>query len=568
MSFANLSAGWVLAGIAVLAGVLFALQRLRVRHREVTVVTTLFWQEAVQEARARVLVDRFRHPLAYLLVLLLAALVWIAAAEPRLDHGDDRDHVLLLDASAGMARDAWFETAKELLLADVEWAPRARTTVVLCGATPRTVLLPGENPLLLEQRLEDASPEACPETVTRTIRELVHASDDVTSLSVVVYGDGFFTAYRLTAQPAGLGLRCVPPTTRSGENHGITGLGVTDAASGAWGVVDVLVEATSYPGGVVPQPTATVDGTAVEAERSWAYRRTESERGARFVYRDVPANGGTFTVALPGGDALASDDSASRILPARSAIAVSATDDVPPALLAALRTDPAVRLVAPDAPADVVVTRDGRSDVPALVLVRESEQDDAIVVVSAASGDPSARLSAAYDDLALDQVDAPSLATTAGRPVRLGAMTGPAAQVRVWESLLTDRYDLIGQRAFPVFVARAVRRVAGIGDVPPVIAAGTSLPAELAPLREPSGARLDPADGALTPFVAGAHTTRTDAPLEVALLDARATAPHDAEQREETTARAAPPDLTAWTALAALALLCAEWVLFRRGRIP
>ncbi len=46
MSFGNLGAPLVIAGLLGLAGVLYLLQRLRVRHRELTVVTTLFWLES------------------------------------------------------------------------------------------------------------------------------------------------------------------------------------------------------------------------------------------------------------------------------------------------------------------------------------------------------------------------------------------------------------------------------------------------------------------------------------------------------------------------------------------
>ena len=58
MSFANLSGLGVVLGVAGLAGALFLLQRLRVRYQPKRVVTTLFWKEALEEARARVLVRR------------------------------------------------------------------------------------------------------------------------------------------------------------------------------------------------------------------------------------------------------------------------------------------------------------------------------------------------------------------------------------------------------------------------------------------------------------------------------------------------------------------------------
>jgi len=80
MSFTTLSPLSIALGLVGLAGVLYLLQRLRVRHREIDVVTTLFWREALQETRARVLVRRFRHPLAYAFVLAIAALLWLAFA--------------------------------------------------------------------------------------------------------------------------------------------------------------------------------------------------------------------------------------------------------------------------------------------------------------------------------------------------------------------------------------------------------------------------------------------------------------------------------------------------------
>ena len=52
MSFTFLSTAAVLGGIGVLAVLLGILHRLRVQHREVEVVRTLFWQAAVEETRA------------------------------------------------------------------------------------------------------------------------------------------------------------------------------------------------------------------------------------------------------------------------------------------------------------------------------------------------------------------------------------------------------------------------------------------------------------------------------------------------------------------------------------
>ena len=97
---AGLAAGTILAGLAAIAGVLFLLQRLRVRHRPVLVISTLFWRAAVEEARARVLVERFRHPLVYLFLLAICAFLWLAAAGLDGEDRDGRRHLVLVEGSA------------------------------------------------------------------------------------------------------------------------------------------------------------------------------------------------------------------------------------------------------------------------------------------------------------------------------------------------------------------------------------------------------------------------------------------------------------------------------------
>ena len=82
MNLTQISGWGFAAGLIGLALLLFGLQWLRVRHRRVEVVTTLFWREAIEETRACVLWQRFRHPWAYLLSLLIVGLLWLAWAGP------------------------------------------------------------------------------------------------------------------------------------------------------------------------------------------------------------------------------------------------------------------------------------------------------------------------------------------------------------------------------------------------------------------------------------------------------------------------------------------------------
>ncbi|MGC6487195.1 MAG: BatA domain-containing protein, partial [Planctomycetota bacterium] len=88
MSFGFVPALLGVLGLGAIAGLLYALQRLRVRHQEVEVETTMFWRQAIEESRARVLTQRFRHPWTYALLLSICSLLWLAFAGLRSDASD------------------------------------------------------------------------------------------------------------------------------------------------------------------------------------------------------------------------------------------------------------------------------------------------------------------------------------------------------------------------------------------------------------------------------------------------------------------------------------------------
>ena len=243
MNFAHLSPLAVVGGIAVLAGILYALQRLRIRFQEREVSTLLFWKEALSEAPVRTLRQRFRHLWAYLLIVTICSLVWLAIAEPQWrDDGGGDFYVLLLDGSAGMARQGRYQQAVASLERDVAALPAGRRQVIWCGATIETLLNPSEHPLLLSKRLENKAPQAAPASVERQLAQLATLQRRTTGTQVRVYGDAPVSKTTLAQLPVGvevvLGSDPVEPVA---GNTGITALGVAEAASGEWGKVDVLL---------------------------------------------------------------------------------------------------------------------------------------------------------------------------------------------------------------------------------------------------------------------------------------------------------------------------------------
>jgi len=455
VSFASLPFVAVLGGLAALAGGLYLLQRLRVRHREVVVPTTLFWKAAVQETRARVLVARFRHPLAYALVLLIASLIWLAFAGPVVRPARDAmATVFLLDGSAGMAWGDRFARARETLLEQVGRLPDGEAQVIFCGGWPRTLLRRGEHPILLERRSADLSPEACPASLERA------------SADALPQGWKLLRPGRDSERPA---------------NGGVLALGISEARSGAWDRVDVHVDAP--------------DGYSINLE----------------TLRDVPARGQEIVVRLPGGDAIAADDEARLVLPSRTLLRVKRV----PELADVLRLDSGVELG--DDGVEIELT------------------DGATIVIEG----PADALATAPGAL-LEFVDA----ERGEESPRVERRVAAKRRVLLGRELLGEHFNFTRTRAFPLFVAGAVRWLANSAEFAPFVAAGERIPGS-----------------EFVPPTAGSYDGQI-----ASLLDPLERT--DAARDEGLRGSGGGGDAATWLGMLAFALLLAEWFFHRTGRMP
>lgn len=515
----SLSGLWIVAGLGGIAGALYLLQRLRVRHREVPVVTTMFWKQAVEETRARVLVQRFRHLPAYLFLLAIGALLWLGFANPRSDGSEGAPTVLLLDASAGMAEGERFADAKASLLDEARGIAADRRQVLYCGGRVRTLLAPGENVLLLEQRLAALEPEEAPSSLARVARALKREHADV--------------VIRVHGEPAAV------PTPDA--------FGIAPAASGAWDKVDLLVQPA-------PRATGGSDGWA-SLEGARLLGETNSFDGGSErtgLWPDVPADGGMVRVTYGGREYRMR-------VPTREPIRVHVAASLRPLLAPLLAADSGVAL-AEEKDADVHVVDEVREGFnrtsPTLAFVAEPQ---ATFRISMRDASDQARLRVLVDELGLAEIDGVSLAESLGRVVRVEAAPAHWADfapgIQVDAALLHGDVGFTKSRAFPLFVAGALRRLAGAPSVPPYVAAG-----------EPVDGMPETLGVPFTPPVAGAYNVggRT---IEASLqFDPSAQAFRgDAASAVE---RSGAWPLARWLGLLALALLAVEWWLFRKGRIP
>lgn len=556
MSFLNLSPAIFWLGLAGLAAGLYALQRLRVRHREVSVPTLLFWREAIEEAPARVLVERFRHLPAYLLVLAIAGALWLAMAGPRSDAAPTGErYLLLVDGSAIMADGERLQAAIEAAAELAAELPADRRTIMWCGAEPRTVLLPGEPARLVRERLAEAQAEPAPASLERAIRGW---SQQAGERSVIVLGDsdwqgGFLDSVGLDV------LRWPLDTDERTSNNGVRILGISSARSGDPLAVDALV--------VTRDASASVQVSLNDTPRTPTSEMTLAG-GLVLHFRDLPADGGHLQVRLAGSDGVALDDQASRVLPVRRALRVALDPSLPQVFTAAIAADRGLQLAADPAAADVVVRANASfgAGLPALEWNSRDAQQEPLLITHDAGADSTEALSQLVPKLGLDRIDAQALATATGAPFAVGARPGAMRSIGLWNELLdADGADMASSRAFPVLVSRGLRWLGGSTEFPAEISAGRPLSSTLQ-LLDREGATLQAFGAASVPPYAGEWAAADGSQQAVALLSDLTPAGAGAEALPDL--ESSGPSAITLLILAAMGLLALEWFLVRTGRMP
>ncbi len=581
MGFANLTPLAVAGGIAALAATLYALQILRIRFRQQEVPTLLFWKEAVSDAPVRTFRQRFRHPWAYLLILTICSLLWLALAEPRWQDDEGAAfYVLVLDGSAAMARPGRFEQALADLEDDLQQLPADQRQVIWAGAAAETLLNPGEHPLLLPARLAQKTPEAVPASVERSLLQLASVRRDAATTQVRVYGGAPVSAAVIDRLPAGVSVRRgssdVEPDT---GNAGITALGVGQAASGNWTAVDLLVRVEGDAASALP--TAGQIQVRVDDRILPANRLATDVDGATYRVPNLPADGGLVSVTLPGDDALPLDDRAQLRLPTQQPIRVQLSQTLPPVLAAALNADSAIELV--NTAPDVVIRLRGESSdagVPALEFVDADLQAEAFLLgypETDGSPDAAALLNTAVQRIGLANIDASGLAEATERAIEVAMQPDSEWRFSVWQELLSEDYNFVQSRSFPLFVAQSVRWLAGVEKWYPYLAAGQPLPVSpvgSAPaFVDADGQSIDTLGVDFVPNRVGSlHRASRAEPLQVALLDRDVTTGLAESALQymglDVLDAALLRNVPVWLLLIALGGLLAEWWLYQRGRMP
>ena len=580
MSFAMLSTLFVGLGLAGLAGLLYALQRLRVQSNELVVATTMFWRAAVREAPVRVFTRRFRHFLAYLLTLLIAGLLWLAFAGPQAGEQASEDYyILFLDGSAETGSSADFDRAVGALRRDLSQLRSDTREVIWGGGHAFKLLDAGEDSLLFDRRLGALAPEAAVSSLDETLRLMAQNQSLPENINFIVYGRSSVSQSVLDALSDGVRVRAGVSYGDPAGNRAITALGMAEASSGRWDGVDVLVRVSSDdPSETVGLDTLnfSLDGDVISSER------IEAVGVGAFVVRDIDTTGGVFEVSLSEDDAVTLDNVARLVLPKRAVIDVRASSSVPPRILDVIEADRGLRLVTDEESGDIAVRledEDFAPGLPALQLSGRESQESAFEIGYVADLDPQTVLERSLASLGLDQIDATALASVMDEPI--GASVYPAEQrsVNVWAELLDPQYNFTQSRAFPLFVAKSLRWLGQDEPAFAYLAAGRALEdrsavSSLAPANEEA---FNVLGAEFTPVRAGqVRSDDGERVYEVSLLGVDAMPDGNGAGRVELeqsgslllSGVSGAQNLFVWLVLAALVLLGAEWVFYQRGRMP
>jgi len=559
----NLPLWGIGAGLIALAAGLFVLQMLRVRHRQLEVPTTMFWREAVEESRARVLRHRFRHPWAYVLLLSIASLLWLAIAGLTSDSDDDRDYLLILDGSVGMTHPGAFDQAVGNLISDAEGLPANSREVWWSGAQTQLLLARGEHVLLLAERLIGKTPDRTSSALTGRVMNLAEF-DSGRPLQVRVYGDAPLPIPALELLPESIEVvRCSPLAEARPGNAGFVAGGVAAAASGNWDRIDLFLDIV----GTTAAPVLSTDGASLELVGI----PTPTASGTTWRFLDVPARGQLIDVSIASDDGYPADDNLILALPQRRPLQVLISPSLVAMFEPLVNADTAF-IVAGDSP-DLVIRNQGENlgiGLPALEMASSPASGNAFEVIAAEGEDADQLLREVHEELGLAEIDALSLAQQLQQPISLGVAFDTQRSVQMWDRLLNPEGGFITSRSFPLFMGRSLRWLANAPRVPAFVPTLEPLAGTSGEWRTPAGTSAVTASLPLRASEAGLFTNSGGRILAANAFDANASSALAAAADAPAGTPLSSPSLPLWSwlVLLVIVLLGAEWLLFQNGRIP
>ncbi|MCX6877732.1 MAG: hypothetical protein NTW21_28565 [Verrucomicrobia bacterium] len=452
---------WLFTGLAALtAGVLVALQYLRIRPRQVRVVTTLFWQQAADQARARTLFERFRHPRTYLLLLAASLLVLLALAQPVFNAAHQIHRVVVLEAGLDMTTpDQRFDKALELVRAEAAALGDDHVAVLVADPRPRLLKHFDESLATLKSRL--AGVQAADRPVIR--EDLLRAA------KLLLVGRENGEVVMVAAQPVTSSdpkVRVLAAGEAMDNAFILSAVFVPDSADLTRGAFHCRV-------GYTGKQTGKVAVKVTRAEQALLEQAAEFKPGEvrEFAVPRIAADGKVLSALVTGDDAVAGDSRVDFQLPDRRRILVAPVNgfELPSVLVTVLDSLPEVTAATGDG-AKLPVVRVGPVDSDAQILIQPAEAGGELVTVR--PSDHSLLDGLVFED-ALCR--APAMPLNVGKAdlplLRVGGSTvasldAEANRLTIAGSLFDEDASLVRRTGYLVFWSKMLHHLAGWRNEP------------------------------------------------------------------------------------------------------
>lgn len=306
------------AGAATTAA-LVALYLLRPQRRRIDVPYARLWGLVAREARSSAIARKLRRWESLLLQLLIASLLLLALAEPRLGLHEARRQVILVDVSASMQAKEGSQTRLEIARTAVQHlldgiSPDDETSIVVFDTEPRVLCPLTTDDAQLRAAAARIVATDAPDDVVPALRLAADVLRGAAHGRLTLVTDGSLDLSGVEALPD-VELRAVnvavPSVDDHSDNVAITGFSVRRYAANP-SAYELLVEVRSYASAprrvtlTISQEGETVEVTTLDLPARGRVQRRLS---------DLAGEGRRLEASIDGHDALPLDDRAYALLP-------------------------------------------------------------------------------------------------------------------------------------------------------------------------------------------------------------------------------------------------------------
>ncbi|MDC8830225.1 BatA domain-containing protein [Alteromonas gilva] len=333
MSFVNLPWWLVLAGAFSLIALLVALQHLKARPVVMRVASVQLWQEALQQASANTLWQRFRHWLSFLVALLIALLLWLAISGIRFADNSETLHVYYLDTSVAMHAGDNMADAKAQLKANLASVSSLNRELWIGDAVPARILTTDTSSAVLATSFNKVRASSHVSAFPDWLEQLPELYN---GRRVIVHYYG--PAFENDVAPEGMVIQKDYVSAAISANAGITAIGQQRYMNNAQQVARVAFTLLSTSGKrFTPADfSVTLNDNLLEASRISALPDNQ------FIISDIALSEQPqrLTVSINHSDDFNADDIASITLPAQSRIFVALQSGLPEWVLQFVSANP------------------------------------------------------------------------------------------------------------------------------------------------------------------------------------------------------------------------------------